>query len=101
METIELVLHHDVLCGWSWLADKRLRALADEFHGMVKIDYRPYPLRIDEMVPTDREREAEIKALRKVVPPLRIGSISLDLSFLIVMVAAYVLLSLNARLLLQ
>ena len=42
-----------------------------------------------------------IKALRKVVPPLRIGSISLDLSFLIVMVAAYVLLSLNARLLLQ
>jgi predicted DsbA family dithiol-disulfide isomerase len=66
METIELVLHHDVLCGWSWLADKRLRALADEFHGMVKIDYRPYPLRIDEMVPTDREREAEIKALRKV-----------------------------------
>ena len=42
-----------------------------------------------------------IKALRRVVPPLRIGSISLDLSFLIVMVAAYVLLSLNARLLLQ
>ncbi len=41
-----------------------------------------------------------IKALRRVVPPLRIGSISLDLSFLIVMVAAYVLLSLNTRLLL-
>lgn len=41
-----------------------------------------------------------IKALRRVVPPLRIGSISLDLSFLIVMVLAYVLLSLNARLLL-
>ncbi|WP_309504211.1 MULTISPECIES: YggT family protein [Nocardioides] len=41
-----------------------------------------------------------IKALRRVVPPLRIGNISLDLSFLIVMVLAYVLLSLNARLLL-
>ena len=41
-----------------------------------------------------------IKAPRRVVPPLRIGNISLDLSFLIVMVLAYVLLSLNARLLL-
>lgn len=37
-----------------------------------------------------------IKALRRVVPPLRIGSISLDLSFLIVMVGAYVLLWLNS-----
>lgn len=36
-----------------------------------------------------------IKALRKVIPPLRIGSISLDLSFLIVLVAAYILLRVN------
>jgi YggT family protein len=36
-----------------------------------------------------------IKALRRVIPPLRIGSVSLDLSFLLVMVAAYVLLSVN------
>jgi len=36
-----------------------------------------------------------IKALRRVIPPLRIGSVSLDLSFLIVMIAAYVLLRIN------
>ena len=36
-----------------------------------------------------------IKALRRVIPPLRIGSVSLDLSFLIVMIAAYVLLTIN------
>jgi len=36
-----------------------------------------------------------IKALRRVIPPLRIGSVSLDLSFLIVMIAAYVLLRVN------
>jgi YggT family protein len=36
-----------------------------------------------------------IKALRRVIPPLRIGSFSLDLSFLIVMIAAYVLLRVN------
>ena len=37
-----------------------------------------------------------IKALRRVIPPLRIGSIALDLSFLIVLVAAYMLLRVNA-----
>ena len=30
-----------------------------------------------------------IVALRKVIPPLRIGSVALDLSFLLVMVAAW------------
>ena len=34
-----------------------------------------------------------IMALRRVIPPLRIGSIALDLSFLLVMVGAYLLLS--------
>ena len=36
-----------------------------------------------------------IKALRRVIPPLRIGSVALDLSFLIVIIAAYVLLRIN------
>lgn len=34
-----------------------------------------------------------IKALRRVVPPLRIGTVSIDLSFIIVMISAYLLLS--------
>jgi len=33
-----------------------------------------------------------IKALRRVIPPVRIGTIALDLSFIIVMISAYVLL---------
>ncbi len=36
-----------------------------------------------------------IKALRRVIPPLKLGSVSLDLSFLIVMISAYVLLRVN------
>ncbi len=36
-----------------------------------------------------------IKALRRVIPPLRIGNFALDLSFLIVMISAYVLLAIN------
>jgi YggT family protein len=34
-----------------------------------------------------------IKALRRVIPPLRIGTIAIDLSFIIVMIGAYILLS--------
>ncbi|MFS3130268.1 YggT family protein [Nocardioides sp. Bht2] len=42
-----------------------------------------------------------IKALRRVIPPLRLGNFALDLSFLIVMVGAYLLLSLNSMILLS
>ena len=41
-----------------------------------------------------------IKALRKVIPPLRLGSIALDLSFLIVLVGCFVLLEVNRQTLL-
>ncbi len=38
-----------------------------------------------------------IKALRKVIPPLRLGNFALDLSFLIVFIGAYFALSLTGR----
>jgi len=38
-----------------------------------------------------------ITALRRVIPPLRLGTVALDLSFLIVMLAAYILLQLDVR----
>ena len=34
-----------------------------------------------------------IKALRRVIPPLRIGTVAIDLSFIIVMISAYLLLA--------
>jgi YggT family protein len=36
-----------------------------------------------------------IRALRRVIPPLRLGGVALDLSFIIVIIAAYVLLRVN------
>jgi len=38
-----------------------------------------------------------IKALRRVIPPLRLGSVALDLSFIIVLVTAYLLLTVVER----
>jgi YggT family protein len=37
-----------------------------------------------------------VKAVRKIIPPLRLGGFALDLAFLIVMISAYVLLAVNA-----
>jgi YggT family protein len=39
-----------------------------------------------------------IKALRRVIPPLRIGTVAIDLSFIIVMISAYLLQSIVASL---
>ena len=41
-----------------------------------------------------------IKALRRIIPPLRLGAIALDVSFLLVMVITYVLLQVNRSVLL-
>lgn len=41
-----------------------------------------------------------IKALRRFIPPLRIGTIALDVSFLLVLLVAYVLLVVNRAVLL-
>lgn len=38
-----------------------------------------------------------LRALRKVIPPLRLGSVSLDLSFLVLIVAVNIALSVVAR----
>lgn len=42
-----------------------------------------------------------IKALRRVIPPLRLGNFALDLSFLLVLVGAYLLMRLNSMILLS
>ena len=42
-----------------------------------------------------------VKALRKVLPPLRLGGVAIDLSFLAVLLICYILRSLNHSLLLS
>ncbi len=41
-----------------------------------------------------------VKALRKVLPPLRLGGVAIDLSFIALLLICYILLSLNRTLLL-
>ena len=41
-----------------------------------------------------------VKALRKVIPPLRLGGVALDLSFVALLLICYILLTLNRAMLL-
>ena len=41
-----------------------------------------------------------VKALRKIIPPLRLGGVAIDLSFVALMLICYILLSLNRAVLL-
>ncbi len=42
-----------------------------------------------------------VKALRKVLPPLRLGGVAIDLSFVALLLICYILLSVNRALLLS
>ena len=42
-----------------------------------------------------------VKALRKVIPPLRLGGVALDLSFVALLLICYILLTINRALLLS
>lgn len=63
---IELVLYHDVLCGWSWLADQRLRLLQEELGPVFHLEYRPFAAKFDDRLPTRTERMSEASNWRKV-----------------------------------
>src|SRR5690606_37671705 len=65
-EPIELILHHDVLCGWCALADLRLRILKEELGETIRIDYQPFAIHLEDRRPTRREIQTESSALRKV-----------------------------------
>ena len=41
-----------------------------------------------------------VKAVRKVIPPLRLGGVAIDLSFIAVLLICYILLSVNRTILL-
>jgi predicted DsbA family dithiol-disulfide isomerase len=63
---IELVLYHDVLCSWCYLADARLSVLREEYGDAVNFTYRAFPLRPGEVAPTQRELKLLARHYRRV-----------------------------------
>ncbi|HEX9576407.1 MAG TPA: DsbA family protein [Myxococcales bacterium] len=64
--SLELVLYHDVLCSWCYVADARLEYLRDEYAGVVRWRFRPYPLRPENQLPDKKQRAVLARHFRRV-----------------------------------
>lgn len=63
---VELVLYHDVLCSWCYVADARLDVLRDEYGPAVRWTLRPYPLRPHNQLPDKKQRAVLARQFRRV-----------------------------------
>jgi len=63
---LELVLYHDVLCSWCYVADARFEYLRDEYGPLVRFRLRPYPLRPDTQIPDKKQRAVLARHFRRV-----------------------------------
>lgn len=62
--------------------------------------WRPTGLVVALLEMTYTVTDPPIRAVRRVIPPLRFGGISIDLAFLVVLLVAYILMRLTAHYLL-
>src|SRR5712664_1201498 len=63
---VDLVLYHDVLCAWCYVADARLEYLRDEYGASVRFRYKGYPLRPGQELPDRKERAVLARHFRRV-----------------------------------
>jgi predicted DsbA family dithiol-disulfide isomerase len=63
---VEVVLYHDVLCSWCYLAGARLESLRDEYEDALKWSLRPYPLRPESQLPGKKERQILARHYRRI-----------------------------------
>lgn len=52
---LQITVYQDVLCSWCYLADLRLETVKQEFGDLIRWRVRPYPLRIHDKRPTEKE----------------------------------------------
>jgi predicted DsbA family dithiol-disulfide isomerase len=63
---VELVLYHDVLCSWCYVADARLEYLREEYGPMLRWSLRPYPLRPENQLPDKKQRSILARHFRRL-----------------------------------
>src|SRR6266850_5194419 len=63
---VELVLFHDVLCSWCYLADARLELLREEYGPSVLWTFKPYALRPENQLPDKKQRSLLARHFRRI-----------------------------------
>jgi predicted DsbA family dithiol-disulfide isomerase len=62
---LQITVYQDVLCSWCYLADLRLDSLKQEFGDIVRWRVRPYPLRLHDKRPTEKELRGLTEEVRR------------------------------------
>lgn len=62
---LQITVYQDVLCSWCYLADLRLESLKQEFGDVVRWRVRPYPLRLHDKRPTEKEVRGLTEEVRR------------------------------------
>jgi predicted DsbA family dithiol-disulfide isomerase len=62
---LQVLIYQDVLCAWCFIAESRLEPLRREFGDAVRWEVRPYPLRIQEALPTRKEIDDWVKEIER------------------------------------
>src|SRR3954447_24342803 len=63
---VEVVLFHDVLCSWCYVADARLESLRDEYGNALKWSLRPYPPGPKSHPPEKKEGQPPARHYRRI-----------------------------------
>lgn len=66
MAQLEVVLYHDVLCSWCYLADQRLAVLRGELGELIDFSYRAYPIRPEAEAVTPRDARILARHYKRV-----------------------------------
>ena len=94
MEAVGIVLE---VVLWTFIALLWVRFVVDWVQVFAR-SWSPHGVLLVALEGVYSTTDPPIKALRRVIPPLRIGQVSLDLSFLIVMIMTWILLEFLGRL---
>ncbi len=62
---LQITVYQDVLCSWCYLADLRLETLKQEFGDLIRWRVRPYPLRVQDKRPTEKELRGLTEEVRR------------------------------------
>ena len=79
---------------WTFIGLLWVRFIVDWVQVFAR-SWRPHGVVLVVLEGTYSTTDPPIKAIRRIIPPLRLGNFALDLGFLIVMIGAYVLLRVN------
>lgn len=87
MQAVLVTLHYAL---WAFIALMWIRFIVDWVQIFAR-NWTPTGILLVVLEFVYSVTDPPIKALRRVIPPLRIGTVALDLSFVIVMIVAYML----------